>query len=312
MSPNPKKVHIDIFVIYSLSVCIVGVVFIVNLIKQQRIPQKNAPYMQVTRESGDMFNKNEFALVKVEGKAFIIYDIITGEIIASKNETEVLPLASITKIMMAVSAILHKGKDEKITIHPSSIEDGYDLGLKNKQVWKLSELLKYTLVFSSNDGAEVIADSFGGKEIFVAQMNKDARTLGLDLVFTDPAGRDIGGKIGGKGTVLEAAKLFSVARKNIPDILDATTKKRETVIANSGKVSGIPNTNQAIETLGGAEASKTGYTDIAGGNLGVIIDISIGHPVVIVVLGSTKEGRFRDMSILYNALRKSMNTEVAK
>jgi D-alanyl-D-alanine carboxypeptidase len=211
--------------------------------------------------------------------------------------------------MMAISATLHKSKDEKVTVTRNSIEDGYDLGLKEKQVWKLSELLKYTLVFSSNDGAEIVADSFGGKDIFVKQMNEDAQVLGLELHFTDPAGRDLGGNIGGKGTVLEAAKLFSVARKIIPEILDSTTKKRETVSASSGRISGVPNTNQAIETLPGAEASKTGYTDMAGGNLGVVVDISIGRPVVIVVLGSTREGRFRDMSILYNALRKSIATQ---
>jgi D-alanyl-D-alanine carboxypeptidase len=71
-------------------------------------------------------------------------------------------------------------------------------------------------------------------------------------------------------------------------------------------------TNQAIESLPGAEASKTGYTDMAGGNLGVVVDISLGHPVVIVVLGSTKEGRFRDMSILYNTLRKSLGSGIVQ
>ena len=211
--------------------------------------------------------------------------------------------------MTAVSATLHKPKDTKVTVNKDSIEDSYDLGLKNNQVWSLDELLKYTLIFSSNDGAEIIADSFGSKSIFVTQMNNDAKKLGLNLVFTDPAGRDVDGNIGGKGTVLEVAKLFGIARKMIPDILDATTKKRQTVVASNGKVSGIPNTNQHIEDLSGAEASKTGYTDLAGGNLGVVVDVSIGRPIVIVVLGSTKEGRFRDMSLLYTALRKSLSNK---
>lgn len=312
MKPNPKKVQIDIFVIYGLSVCIIVVVSIVNFLNEYNFPKNIPAHDEIKVTTSPFFNKAAFTSVKVEAKAYVVYDVITHEVIASKNETEPLPLASITKVMMAVSAVLHKGKDEKIIINPKSIEDGYDLGLKDKQVWKLSELLKYTLVFSSNDGAEVIADSFGGKDAFVAQMNSDAKTLGLDLLFTDPAGRDIAGKIGGKGTVIEAAKLFSVARKNIPEILDATTKKRETVSASSGRISGVPNTNQAIETLPGAEASKTGYTDMAGGNLGVVVDISLGHPVVIVVLGSTREGRFRDMSILYNALRKSIVIESPK
>ena len=211
-----------------------------------------------------------------------------------------------------MSAALHRPLKEKIVISAGSIEDGYDLGLKNKQVWALSELLKYTLVFSSNDGAEAVADSFGSKEIFIQQMNNDAKTLGLDLVFTDPAGRDVHGAVGGQGTVIDVARLFAIARKNIPEVMDATTKKRQTVVTSSGKISGIPNTNQDIETLSGAEASKTGYTDMAGGNLGVIVDISVGHPVVIVVLGSTREGRFRDMDVLYKALRISIEGVVEK
>ncbi len=305
---NPKKVEVDIFVIYSLSVCIIIVVSILALVKKHVAPPRVQPQKETMSVISQtiLFNKHAFDHVKIEGRAYVVYDILSKETIASKNETTKLPLASITKVMMAISATLHKEKNEKVTVSPKSIEDGYDLGLKDKQIWELSELLKYTLVFSSNDGAEIVADSFGGKDIFVTQMNADAKNLGLNILFTDPAGRDIGGKFGGLGTVTEVAKLFSVARKNIPEIMDATTKKRETVIVNGGKMRGIPNTNQAIESLSGAEASKTGYTDMAGGNLGVIVDISIGRPVVIVVLGSTKEGRFKDMSILYKTLRESI------
>lgn len=307
MKLNPKNVKIDIFVIYGLSVCIILAVFVINTLHVRTPSAKKETENAKTSTSTALFNKGAFKDVTVDAKAFIVYDITNHEVIASKNQNDLLPLASITKVMTAVSSTLHKDKDEKLTITQKSIEDGFDLGLKNNQIWKLSELLKYTLVFSSNDGAEVVADSFGGKDIFIAQMNEDAKKLGLDLVFTDPAGRDLKGLIGGKGNVLEVAKLFEIARKNIPEILDATTKKRETVIANTGRISGVPNTNQAIETLPGAEASKTGYTDMAGGNLGVIVDISVGHPVVIVVLGSSKEGRFRDMQTLYSALRLSLS-----
>ena len=60
-----------------------------------------------------------------------------------------------------------------------------------------------------------------------------------------------------------------------------------------------------IESIPGAEVSKTGFTDLAGGNLGVIVDVSVGHPVAIIVLGSTRNGRFEDVRILYDVLRKS-------
>jgi D-alanyl-D-alanine carboxypeptidase len=312
MKLNPKNVKIDIFIIYGLSVCIIFLMLVINFLHLYKSVVRKENQATNIVVPATLFDKSAFSSVRVDAKAFIVYDIMNHEVIASKNETDLLPLASITKIMMAVSSTLHKDKDEKLTITPKSIEDGYDLGLKQNQVWKLSELLKYTLVFSSNDGAEVVADSFGGKEIFVSQMNDDAKKLGLSLVFTDPAGRDVHGNIGGIGSVLEVAKLFEIARKNIPEILDSTTKKRETVLANTGRISGVPNTNQSIETLPGAEASKTGYTDMAGGNLGVIVDILVGRPVVIIVLGSSKEGRFKDMETLYNTLRISLNSKLTE
>lgn len=312
MRHHPKHEHVDIFLIYGLSLFLIILLSLVHFGKQHLPLQKKVAQVTKPIPVAPLFDKNAFTQVKINGKAYVVYDLISHEVIASKNETTILPLASITKVMMAVSAALHRPLKEKIVISAGSIEDGYDLGLKNKQVWALSELLKYTLVFSSNDGAEAVADSFGSKEIFIQQMNNDAKTLGLDLVFTDPAGRDVHGAVGGQGTVIDVARLFAIARKNIPEVMDATTKKRQTVVTSSGKISGIPNTNQDIETLPGAEASKTGYTDMAGGNLGVIVDISVGHPVVIVVLGSTREGRFRDMDVLYKALRISIEGVVEK
>lgn len=253
-----------------------------------------------------MFNENEFNDLRITGKAYIVYDIVDKKVIASKNLDEVLPLASLTKLMTAITSITHYGKDKKITITPSSIDGSYDLGLRKNQVWKLSELLKYTLVFSSNDGAQSIADGLAGRDQFIKLMNNDAVLMGLNLQFTQPAGLDLDGKYGGTGSVYDVAKLISIAHNKMPDILDSTTKTRANVIASTGKVTGVPNTNQSINDLVGVEASKTGFTDSAGGNLAVIVDVTVGHPVAIVVLGSTKYGRFSDVDLLYKTLLKSV------
>lgn len=312
MVHHAKNEHIDISVVYLVSVCFIVLIGLTFLIVPTKIVNGVTKIKSGTTSTNNqtvsLFNKTVFDGVTIEGKAFIVYDLVKSEVIASSNETKILPLASITKVMMALSATHHKSKQDTIVIKPSSIEGGYDLGLKNNQTWTLSELLKYTLVFSSNDGAQSVASSFGGKDIFVRQMNEDAKKFGLALTFTDPAGRDIDGNIGGIGNVLEVAKLFGIAHQYIPELLDATTKRRQTVISSSGKISGVPNTNQYIDSLPGAEASKTGYTDLAGGNLGVIVDVSVGRPIVIVVLGSTREGRFKDMASLYSLLRKSITT----
>lgn len=257
-------------------------------------------------ERVDMYQSAAFSDMEVKAKAYIVYDIVDKRIIAAKNESEPLPIASITKVMTALTSLTHYDKNTLITIRPGSIESGYDLGLKEGQVWKLGELLKYTLVFSSNDGAHAVADGVSTRKQFVDLMNADSALLGLAFHFTDPAGLDIGNDIGGMGTVLDIAKLFAIARRDHPEIMEATTHSRLTVQAGKERVTGIPNTNQEIDHFFGAEASKTGYTDSAGGNLGVVVDVSLGHPVVIAVLGSTREERFSDVDKLYNALIKSL------
>ncbi|MDB5260317.1 MAG: serine-type D-Ala-D-Ala carboxypeptidase D-alanyl-D-alanine carboxypeptidase [Candidatus Nomurabacteria bacterium] len=260
------------------------------------------------KENSVLFLSESFKNINVIAKAYVVYDVVDNKVIASKNKDEVLPLASLTKIMTAITALTYANTSTLITIDPSSVDDGYDLGLEENQIWKLGELLKYTLVFSSNDGAQAIADNLGGRGQFVNEMNSKSKSLGLNLKFTQPAGLDLNGQIGGSGSALDMAKLFAVARKTLPAILDATTKPRVTVMAGNGKISGIPNTNQEIGQIN-AEASKTGFTDVAGGNLGVVVDPVIGHPVVIVVLGSTISGRFADVDALYRALLQSINSK---
>jgi D-alanyl-D-alanine carboxypeptidase len=152
-------------------------------------------------------------------------------------------------------------------------------------MWRLDELLKYTLTFSSNDGAYAVADSLIGRESFIARMNTLAQGYGLGLVFTDPAGLDDGTTLGGKGSAYDVAVLMAIARREIPSILKATTKKRSTVMTERGPLSGIPNTNQSVAGIIGIEGSKTGYTNLTEKNLALITNITFKHPVIIIILG---------------------------
>lgn len=304
-----KKVSISLDALHSSSILVLGIVLVVLFIRvpltQIKEPAKKIKEENTTQVS--LFNRDVFQDLSLKAKAYIVYDIVGKEIIASSHVEDRLPLASLTKVMTSLTALsLNVNKNELFKIESSSIEDGYDLGLKKNQVWKLEELLKYMMIFSSNDAALTVAAHYGTQGEFVKAMNNLSSVYGLSSVFTDPAGRDIGTDIGGLGTVLDAAKLFILAKTSAPDILDATTKKRQSVYPLSGKLTGVPNTNQDIENLSGAEGSKTGYTDLAGGNLGVIVDLTIGRPVVIVVLGSTRDGRFHDVEVLYKKLEQSL------
>ena len=56
-----------------------------------------------------------------------------------------------------------------------------------------------------------------------------------------------------------------------------------------------------MQAIPGLLGGKTGYTNLAGGNLAVIYDAGLNHPIVVVVLGSTLEGRFGDVETLVDA-----------
>lgn len=271
----------------------------------------------ITRQNDKIINKEEpealylfknkpFENLNIAAEAYVVYDVVGKRIIASRNENTKLPLASLTKIMTGITALSMYEKDKNVIIKGQNLDGGYDLGLTANQSWKLDELLKYTLVFSSNDGAQAIADGLGGKDVFITNMNKVSMELNLNMSFTNAAGLDIDGKTGGIGSALDVAKMMAIAQKLMPQILDSTTHTRAAVVSSSGVLTGIPNTNQMVDKFSGLEASKTGFTDMAGGNLALIIDVTLGRPVVIVILGSTKNERFTDAYKLYKALKESV------
>ncbi|MDQ5962674.1 MAG: hypothetical protein QG653_481 [Patescibacteria group bacterium] len=252
------------------------------------------------------FKHEAFNALDVSARAYVVYDIVDKRIVASKNENLPLPLASLTKVMTALTALSMAPPETLVAINANSKLRGYyDLGLQENQGWRLDELLKYSLTFSSNDGMNAIANYFG-KDLFVSQMNVFAKSIGKTFAFSDPAGLDNGIQLGGLGSAYDVALMMTEARKKFPNILDATTHTRTNVMTEQGAVRGIPNTNQDVANILGIEASKTGFTDLAGGNLAIITDISLGRPVAIIVLGSTREGRFKDAETIYKALLQSL------
>jgi D-alanyl-D-alanine carboxypeptidase len=63
----------------------------------------------------------------------------------------------------------------------------------------------------------------------------------------------------------------------------------------------VQNTDPIVKTVPHLLLSKTGFTDLAGGNLALVFDAGIQHPIAVVVLGSTKSARFTDGAALVAA-----------
>lgn len=286
------------------SIVVMSFVIVVNKNKPVAVEETSVQEKVISTE---MFNN-----LKLVAKAVYVYDMKTGKVIFEKNSDTQLPLASLTKLMTAVTAMDLLPKDSQIAIKKEFLEEEGDTGLLANESWKLKDLLDFSLVASSNDGARSIASVIGaldlktadydlGRKDFIKKMNEKAQELGLkQTYFINESGLDEEDISGGYGSAQDVEKLMQYILTNNPDILEAT--KHTTVSAPSDtKLHTAKNTNSDVAYIPGLLASKTGYTDLAGGNLAVAFDPTIGRPIVIVVLGSTIDGRFNDVNSLVKA-----------
>jgi D-alanyl-D-alanine carboxypeptidase len=273
-------------------------------------PKGSTPSQNITQVPPK--NKHLFDALTLKAQSVVVYDAYTHEVIYEKDKDTSRPLASITKVMMALTARDILPANEKISINKDFLREEGDSGLFVNETWRLKDLVNFALVVSSNDGAKAIASvagSFGmqvpeysiGREKFIEKMNEKARSLNLPtLSFYNETGLDVAGaKSGGYGSAYDVAKLFAYVLQTSPDIFEGTTKPKE-VVSSLEKQHSAENTNEIISKIPNPLASKTGYTALAGGNLAVAFDAGVGHPIVIVVLGSTESDRFTDMLQLVN------------
>lgn len=209
-------------------------------------------------------------------KAYVIYDINNKKIIRSQNAQTPLAIASLTKVI-TVGTLLDTAKKNNIEIRDET---------------KLR--IKKALIQSSNEDADSLGYIYSysfGKDL-LEDSNKLINDLGINgLHLTNLTGLDNwDGTASNVGTAESIAKVFAYMYENYRDVFEYT--KFDEVDTEIGT---ITNTNQTTKNTFGIMASKTGFTYEAGGNLGVIVSPEPGRAFVIVVLNSTKEGRFQDM-----------------
>lgn len=241
---------------------------------------------------------------KVNAQAYVVIDIAKNKQLFGKNEHTALPLASLTKLMTTLAAAEIFASSTPIntlgTFAPNE-------SLTNS-VLNFKDFASYVLTVSSNAGAAAIATTANKAlsktgEGFLQKMNTLGESLGMtETYFLNASGLDDSEALnGGYGSASDVARLLVAAQKQIPDILSATAKPQSDFASQNGAWIHAQNTNLAIPDIPGLIGGKTGFTDIAGGNLAILFDADIGRPVAIIVLGSSKEGRFEDVTALVHA-----------
>lgn len=239
-------------------------------------------------------------------KSAVLYELGTGRILYQKNAHEQLPLASLTKLMSIEIVLSLKPSDTPVQITRNDIAPDGDSGLRVGQTIMLGDLIKLAIVASSNDAMEAAAASIGAG--FIDKMNAAAAAKGLTKThFFNVTGLDINTKASGAyGSAYDVARLAAFFYSDHPDFFEMTTRA-DVSIDQDGKALKAKATAVPLQNIPGFVAAKTGYTELAGGNLVAVFDLEPGHTVIAAVLGSTRDGRFSDVDTIIKTARKELS-----
>lgn len=225
--------------------------------------------------------------LKLRSSVALVFDERESEIIYQRNAQDIMPVASLSKLMTAMVVLdANLPMEEEITITKEDKDRiRYSKSrLRKGMKFNRADLLLIALLASENRAASALARTYpGGTKQFVNAMNEKARSLGLlKTHFTDPAGL-------GKNNVSTANEMLQLvkAASEYSVIREFTTQTRETIIdLNKGREVNFGNTNRLVKLDSWPiKLSKTGFTNDAGNCLVMQTEIN-DRPVIIVLLNS--------------------------
>ena len=214
-----------------------------------------------------------------------------GALIAGENYNKPRPIASITKLMMAMTYLdksPEMSKKERIT------EDDVDKVKKSSSRLKVgfelrrSDLMRLALASSENRAASALARSYpGGLRAMVADMNEKARRLKLTKAhFVDATGLSPQNV----ATAKEVALMVIVA-KAYPAMREAAKLhdyEQHVEMENDPLDLSYKNTNKPLrEGKVNPLVSKTGYIKEAGKCLSWVMGSTKGKVVGLALLGAS-------------------------
>ncbi len=238
--------------------------------------------------------------IRISARAYLVADVHTGKIYAQKNIDTQRPIASITKLLTALTIDATIPHDDQVPIvaHTPIVRSDY------KQIHKGAEIKAVDTVFpllmeSNNAVAHALAGHYGTND-FITKMAEQVRAIGMEHTeIADASGIS-------PHNTSTARDLFKLARyvyTHSQFLLDVTRLNSQTIysgehtynITNHNHFSSDPN------FIGG----KTGYTNAARQTMLSLFKANIDgeeRTIAIIILGSDK--RKKDVAGLYSWFTK--------
>ena len=228
---------------------------------------------------------------KLRAAAWALVDANTGLYLAGKNPDERLPIASTTKIMLALLAFKDRANlNQEVAVTKQAerfVGFTYsNIGLNQGERLSIRELLEAALIPSGTEAAYTLAQHLGGGSAgrFVKEMNQEAHSLGLkNTHFENPVGVDA------RGHYSSARDLATIARAAMKyPTFDNIVDTEQTTISTQNRNIEVSTTNNLLYIYAPANGVKTGTSPKAGPCL-VASATKGGESYIAVVLDAAGE-----------------------
>ncbi len=258
---------------------------------------------------------------QVRAKALFCMDCSSNKVVLAHNISEPLPIASITKLLTAMTAIDEMDLNRVLEV-PRDIRlvHRHRVGLRPGDKLTTRDLLHGLLIESGNDCAEVLARSYpnGGWNGFVRAMGRKASRIGATrtVVYT-PSGLDLDLALGRKNgreltakrpNTASAEDVAIIARKafTYPLIREISSMKTYTMRSHGPKAKNyVLHTNdRLLDRSLPVAGAKTGFTNLAGRCIVAMFkDAQKAKDYMVVILNSPQH--FKAAEKIYNWATKA-------
>jgi serine-type D-Ala-D-Ala carboxypeptidase (penicillin-binding protein 5/6) len=233
---------------------------------------------------------------KTGAASVIVVDANTGKTLYEKNADEIRAAGSTQKLLTALIVTERGFLDQPVTVQQvDTLAEPVKLNIKPGDTYQRIDLLRALLVKSPNDVARCLArDNAGSVEAFAEVMNRRAHELGaVNSHFVNPNGLPAPGQY---STARDLSLIARTAYAN-PTIRSIVCLPQLVFRYANGRTRELENTNKVLRRLPYCNGMKTGYTEAAGHCL-ICSGSRAGRDIIVVVLGDSKSGVWRDASAL--------------
>lgn len=233
--------------------------------------------------------------VVLTAQAALVWDVDTKHILYNKNGSVQRPIASLNKLLSALTIRELLPNSSTVVEIPSDVRvaqrKGANIKLPVGQHATVEELLAASMIPSANDAMVTLAVAAKGSEdAFVMYANDYAARHGLfHTKLINATGLQGGVQY---STANDVMNMLTLAYKD-PVLHPYLSQKKGMLVTQEGTKHSYDSTDELIGTYLPILAGKTGYTIQAKENLAIVTVGPKGQKIGAVILGS--DDRFQDM-----------------